>query len=133
MKEVTERWVRKSDGDFRSMKLLFSTNEEPNYDAVCYHAQQSIEKLLKAVLIESNAKFRRTHDLQELLVSVLDIHPELANLESNLSRLTELGMEFRYPDEFASKFDAERSIEIASEARNLIRQFLGPADDALFA
>ena len=49
MNEVAQEWINKAEGDY-----LTATREAdaspPNYDAVCFHAQQCIEKLLKALL-----------------------------------------------------------------------------------
>ncbi len=36
---------------------------------VCFHAQQYAEKCLKAVLVSHGAVFRRTHDLEDPMIS----------------------------------------------------------------
>jgi len=41
--------------------------EEIVTDAVCFHCQQAVEKLLKAYLISKNVEFGRIHDLETLL------------------------------------------------------------------
>ena len=37
--------------------------KSPNYDGVCFHAQQCIEKYLKAKLVEADIDFPKTHNL----------------------------------------------------------------------
>jgi HEPN domain-containing protein len=46
---------------------LLAQAAAPVQDAIYFHAQQCIEKYLKASLQEANIAFRRTHDLEELL------------------------------------------------------------------
>jgi len=50
MKVETIEWIGKAEGDIRTSQREFSVNEHPNYDAVCFHAQQCAEKYLKAQL-----------------------------------------------------------------------------------
>jgi HEPN domain-containing protein len=49
MNEVVEEWIAKAEGDFRTASRELVVVDRPNYDAVCFHAQQCIEKLMKAV------------------------------------------------------------------------------------
>jgi HEPN domain-containing protein len=37
--------------------------KSPNYDAACFHAQQCVEKYLKARLQEAGIVFTKTHNL----------------------------------------------------------------------
>ncbi len=41
--------------------------EESPTDTVCFHAQQCVEKYLKAVLVSEAIDFPKTHDLEELM------------------------------------------------------------------
>ena len=63
-----------------------------------FHAQQAVEKLLKAVLAARAVAFRRTHQIRELMVVLDDagipIPPDLADLDE----LTPFAVEFRYDD-----------------------------------
>jgi len=52
MKPETMEWVDKADADLDTAKREATVVESPNYDAVCFHAQQCAEKYLKAVLVE---------------------------------------------------------------------------------
>jgi len=57
MKPETKEWVAKADADLVTAKREAAAVESPNYDAVCFHAQQCAEKYLKAVLAEMNCGF----------------------------------------------------------------------------
>jgi HEPN domain-containing protein len=65
MNEVVREWIDKAEGDY-----LTATREAqadpPNYDAVCFHAQQCVEKLMKAAVIAKGEIPPRMHDLTVL-------------------------------------------------------------------
>ena len=48
MKLITEEWVNKAEGDFATAQREIQVENMPNYDAVCFHSQQCLEKYLKA-------------------------------------------------------------------------------------
>jgi HEPN domain-containing protein len=75
MKKITQEWVKKGEGDWSSAQREVRARKDPNYDSACYHAQQSAEKYLKARLVEVGIRFRKTHDLEELLNLVLPVEP----------------------------------------------------------
>jgi hypothetical protein len=50
MKPLTQEWIEKAEGDFRTARRELQAKRLPNYDAVCFHAQQCAEKYLKARL-----------------------------------------------------------------------------------
>lgn len=55
MNPATAEWVSKAEGDFLTAGRELRARKSPNYDAVCFHAQQCAEKYLKAVLQENVA------------------------------------------------------------------------------
>jgi hypothetical protein len=40
MKPLVKEWVAKAEGDFNPDQREFRARTNPNYDAVCFHAQQ---------------------------------------------------------------------------------------------
>jgi HEPN domain-containing protein len=63
MNDVIKEWVDKADGDFRTAQRELAAAEAPNFDAACFHSQQSIEKLMKALLIALGELPPKSHDL----------------------------------------------------------------------
>jgi HEPN domain-containing protein len=63
MKKETEEWIRIAIEDFQAAKYLL---EKSLYRMVCYHAQQTVEKLPKAILVERDIDIPRTHNLLDL-------------------------------------------------------------------
>lgn len=49
LNELVEEWIYKAEGDYK-VALREYKSEDPNYDAICFHIQQCIEKYLKAIL-----------------------------------------------------------------------------------
>jgi hypothetical protein len=60
-------WVEKAEGDYVTALRERRARKNPNHDAVCFHAQQCVEKYLKGVLQAEDVAFTKTHDLVVLL------------------------------------------------------------------
>ena len=61
-----------------------------------FHAQQVIEKALKAVLSQSGVTFRRTHDIAELLDLLADSGLPAPPHADRLDELTPYAVDYRY-------------------------------------
>ena len=103
----------------------WSQRIHPNYDAVCFHAQQCVEKYLKACLQEANVSFRKTHDLSELLNQALSIDPEWDSLRTDLNSLSAFAVEYRYPGESATIDEAREALERCRKVHQVMRRALG--------
>ena len=125
MHPLTREWIDKAEGDYRTAEREFAAEEAPNYDAVCFHAQQCAEKYLKARLTEAGTSFPKTHDLGALLALALSAEPSWATLQNGLDSLTDRAVEVRYPGTAADREDARESIEIARELRCAARRAFG--------
>ncbi len=73
MNELTTEWIAKAEGDYPTATRELRARRRPNYDAVCFHAQQVAEKYLKAFLQEHSVAFPKTHNLIELLELCLPV------------------------------------------------------------
>ena len=89
MKPLTQEWIDKAEGDFRTAGRELRTEQLPNYDAVCFHARQCAEKYLKARLQETDIPVPPTHDLTVLSDLLLPPDPELETLRFGLGMLTD--------------------------------------------
>jgi HEPN domain-containing protein len=124
MKPITGEWVAKAEGDFATAQRELNATEQPNYDAVCFHAQQCAEKYLKAFLQEANVSFPRTHDLADLLSLTLSNEPTWASMAADLNILSAFAVEYRYPGDSADLDEAKEALQICEKVRNVIRQAL---------
>jgi HEPN domain-containing protein len=123
MKPLTHEWGQKAEGEYTAAETLRQA-ENPVYDAICFHAQQGVEKYLKAWLVEQEIVFSRTQDLEALAKQCLPSLPDLDALMDELRFLTSYAVEIRYPGTFAEPQDAETCWQTAVRARDLMRHHL---------
>jgi HEPN domain-containing protein len=86
--------------------------ERPNYDAVCFHAQQCVEKVMKAFLIHRGMLPPKVHDLTHLNRLMEEGNPEWFWPEEELRFLTCAGIEYWYPGESADYEEAAQAMDI---------------------
>ena len=67
MSDELKEWVSKAEGDYFSALRESRARKNVNHDSTCFHAQQCVEKFLKAVLVDLGIPFAKTHDLLPLL------------------------------------------------------------------
>ena len=125
MKPAVAEWVEKAEGDFLTAGRELRARKSPNYDAVCFHAQQCAEKYLKAALQENGERIPKIHFLLELLAMVLKFDGSYEFLKADLQILEDYSVRFRYPGNFAEKEDAQSAYAAAGTTREFIRQKLG--------
>src|SRR3990172_2198280 len=97
MNPLTREWVDKAEGDFITARRELRARSSPNYDAVCFHAQQTAEKYLKAVLQENGSKIPKTHQLLDLLALCMKIDASYQMIYSDLMAIDGYALKFRYP------------------------------------
>jgi HEPN domain-containing protein len=119
-----KEWITKADGDFISALREYRARKHPNYDSACFHAQQCIEKYLKAVLIKNRASVSKVHDLEILLDQCLAFHPLWEPLREDMQLLTQYAVQFRYPGESADREEARQAIEAMKRSLQDIRAVL---------
>jgi HEPN domain-containing protein len=124
MNPAVAEWVSKAEGDFVTAGRELRVRKSPNYDAVCFHAQQCAEKYLKAVLQESDERIPKIHFLLELLAMILKFDGSYEFLKADLEALEDYSVQFRYPGHFAEKEDAQFAYVAAGTVRKFIRQKL---------
>jgi HEPN domain-containing protein len=128
MRDDAHEWVEKAEGDFNAGLREVRARKAPNYDDACFHAQQCIEKYLKARLIEAGVAFPRTHDLEELHDLILPYAPLWEAFRSRVLDLTSYAVAFRYPGESATRDMAKRAVADCRTVRKAIRGSLGLGD-----
>jgi len=115
MNATVKEWVQKAEEDFNIVERESRVRKHPSFNGICFHAQQCIEKLMKAWLIKKKKLPSKTHDL--LILNELLIENGLL-LNCSRDELRELSIGaviFRYPGENADK-------EMAQGAKKLCRR-----------
>jgi HEPN domain-containing protein len=119
-------WLAKGESDLSAANWMLG-GEGP-FDTACFHAQQAIEKALKAMLAFYSQPIPRSHDLDELqrLCLVVYSSSELAALD--LTEATDFAVSLRYDIEFwPEKSTAEKAILLATRVLEIIRAVMGVA------
>ena len=125
MLPITSEWISKAEGDFATLQREIQVVDYPNYDGMCFHAQQCAEKYLKARLCEAGSRFGKVHDLAALLEGVLKWEPTWEAYREDLTYLTEFSVTYRYPGECADKATAQDAFKRSKRFRIAARQALG--------
>ena len=96
---IEEAWraLRLADRDIRACDVLMD-EPEVHLSIVLFHAQQAVEKSLKAVLFSRQIEFRRTHNLTELAQLLRQEGVETPVADDLLERLNPFAVTFRYDD-----------------------------------
>ena len=125
MNPLTIEWIDKAEGDLLTAQREYRARNRPNYDAVCFHAQQTAEKYLKACLQEANKVIPRIHNLVDLVSLCIEVDPIFSILEPELRGLDGYAVRTRYPGQNATKEEALIAIKTSKNVRIFIRKKLG--------
>lgn len=103
-----KEWLLLADHDSDTVDLLIK--EKGHADIIIYHIHQSIEKLLKAMLIKAGKTFDKTHYLDQLLAQAIEIYPKLSECEENILGINLYLPKLRYPYGDTIKFQEAEDI-----------------------
>jgi len=124
--EAVKKWILKAENDLKIAKDEILT-KDPATDAICFHAQQCVEKYLKAYLIYNDKEITKTHDILFLIKQCSLIDYEFKYLlEINADSLTSYAVEIRYPDDFyfPDIQEAKEAIEICEKVKEFVNNKL---------
>jgi HEPN domain-containing protein len=125
MNATVREWMAKAEGDYATAQRELHPSGTPNFDAVCFHAEQCGEKLMKALLIHVGVTPPRSHDLVALDRLLAPTCASWSWPANELRLLTRAAVDFRYPGEAADEKEAIEAFEIATRMRNKLRALLG--------
>ncbi len=109
-------WLAKAQIDLRAADHD-KTADPPITADMVFHAQQTVEKALKAFLCWHDIPFRKTHNLVELGEKCAGIDSSLEPLLRSAAFLTEYAWKFRYPGnaEEPEIAEADEAVALARE------------------
>jgi len=122
-------WFDYAREDLQAAEVLYS---QGIYRLASFHAQQSVEKLLKGLLWNQKVNPPKTHDLVFLYQRVKRRYQSLSLDKEELEFLNGLYIESRYPADLGllpegepTAADARRALAIAREVLGRVREVLG--------
>jgi HEPN domain-containing protein len=123
--DVVRGWVEKAENDLKAAAVTLRVGKDSPTDTVAFHAQQCVEKYLKALLTLKGIDFPKIHDIEELLARVgPGVLIGLTVQEQR--RLTSYGTVTRYPGDYEpiSFAEARRAVALARRVRKEVRRAL---------
>ncbi len=126
-KAYISNWLFRAREDISVMQNLEQSGIEYYVSTICFHAQQAVEKYLKAYLILHDIDFPRTHDVDYLLLECQKINAN--QFDFDFRSLTEFGVSVRYPDDFYIPGIEETKgyIEVALDVKVLVERIIDRA------
>ncbi|MEZ5337966.1 MAG: HEPN domain-containing protein [bacterium] len=121
---VARNWIARAFRDLENARIL--ADADPLSPNSMWLMQQSVEKGIKALLITYGVEFRKIHDLEGLQQSLPE-NSAFRKQEFDLQKLTDLGIESRYPEEADELLMSEirEAIETAGQILALLAEELG--------
>ncbi len=114
--DLAQRLMRKAAGDETILARLIEDEEIPD-DGLGFHAQQAVEKMVKAVLAWNEIRYERTHNLAYLLKLLQEAEVSLPPNADGLPELTPWATEFRYDDLPEAALDRRGTLAVVEETR----------------
>jgi HEPN domain-containing protein len=122
---VAREWIGKADNDLKTAAQTLKLGADCPTDTVCFHAQQCVEKCLKAGLISLGIVFPRTHDI-EVLIGLMPKHVHFPLTVEQQRRLTEYATVMRYPGPYdiPKLSEAKEAVRLARRIRREVRKLI---------
>jgi HEPN domain-containing protein len=120
-------WIQKAESDFAVASREASIGAATAHDAIWFHAQQCIEKLMKAVLLDRGVTAPRTHDLVHLDELLRGVIPSWAWDLKELAFLNEGAVAIRYPGAQASPEAATSALHYCNRLRSALLPLVSDA------
>ena len=121
---VASEWVAKAENDLTSAAHLVKLGRQCPTDSVCFHAQQVVEKYIKALLTVFAIPFPKTHDIRRLIEL---LPPTIASQvsASDPDELTNYATGARYPGYAPIALrDTKLALKVARRIRRDARKLL---------
>jgi HEPN domain-containing protein len=116
-------WLALAEEDYRTASAALR-RRSPWLHTACFHAQQSAEKYLKAILVFKGKIFPKTHDLLELSELCERAGVIIPVPTDDLDVLSDHAVQTRYPAMRLTLQDAREALETAQAVRKFARKFL---------
>ena len=123
--EVVAEWVEKAENDLTAASATLRMGSRCPADTVGFHAQQCVEKYLKALLVAQGREFPKVHDISEILALLPpNSRPEIRPDECR--RLTAYATVTRYPGDYdpVTLSEVRKAMKLARRVRRSVREML---------
>ncbi len=128
MKDEAQIWLKYAGENLESAKILLQSNL---YNPCLHNVQQTVEKALKAILIQKAIKLKRTHDILEIKYLLQGNGIETNITEDDCDFLNSIYLPSKYPvgsvlsDYEPDKKICQEAIKIAEKALKFVTEYFG--------
>ncbi|MGI1689953.1 HEPN domain-containing protein [Thermoanaerobacter uzonensis] len=120
-----KQWLEYADSDYKAAAELLKTDL---HNIVCFHAQQTIEKFLKAYLVLNGINPPKINSIILIVNLCMKFSENFAKFKNDAKIIDMFYIPSRYPnaplgglpDGIPSKNDAQKAFEIAQKIRDFV-------------
>jgi HEPN domain-containing protein len=130
MKDEAKIWLEYANENLASAQVLL---DHGLFNPCLQNAQQSVEKMLKALLIEAGIKARRTHGIGELVAVLANVRMKIPVTDEEADLLDSIYLPSMYPlgsalpDFEPDRTICDRCVGIALKLRRWIAESIASA------
>ena len=95
---TVKAWLTKARNDLDTARLI-AGSPGGHLDAAIYHCQQAAEKAVKGFLVSRDAHVERSHDVERLVETAMELDGSFSAWLNDAAMLTPLATAYRYPSE----------------------------------
>lgn len=122
---VAREWIAKAENDLKNAAHTLKLGADGPTDTICFHAQQCVEKYLKAFLVALEIAFPKRHDIENL-VDLMPKHARVSLTVEQQRRLTDYATVTRYPGPYkpVTLSEAKEAVKLARRVRREVLKAL---------
>ncbi len=96
--ELVQARLLRAQRDLMAAQRL-AAGDDPLWDTAAYHCQQAAEKAVKGYLVFCDRRFKKTHDVEELVKAADAYNDRFSAWQDAAKLVTPYAQAFRYPVE----------------------------------
>lgn len=112
-----------ADRDISAFDIL-KDDSRAHPETICFHAQQAVEKILKAALLSHDIDPTRTHDLAALTMAIQKIPLVLPLTIDTIIQLNPYAVQSRYDDTGIDYISSAHAEIIIKEMRKWVTKYI---------
>jgi len=111
------KWVRYAEMDYKAAADMSILHHPVPLEIICYHCQQSAEKILKAYVLAQSEPLTKTHDLETILEQCVKYDDRFNAFGLICPILTGYAVFSRYPvsEDAINEYDMKTALKNAFE------------------
>jgi HEPN domain-containing protein len=115
-------WIKSGKKDWKRINVMLNENDA---EAAGYFLQQSLEKYLKAFLLQRGWALKKIHTLYTLLDEAVKYNPSLEAFRELCERVSSYYFTERYPSLTSEELSCEEIKKNLKEAKEFIKVMFG--------